>query len=195
MTDTNKNVIIVLHEIYGINDFIKSQCLMFKHMGYDVSCPDLLNRKSFKYDEVKEAYAYFMLNVGFDYYHEINRMIDQLKTRYEKVLVIGYSVGATLAWRCSENLNCDGIIACYGSRIRDFTELDPRCPVLLLPAKECTFDINKMIEKLQDKANLKIISFNAEHGFLDAASSSYDKYLSESAEKYILKFITDCCKS
>ena len=194
MTDTNKNAIIILHEIYGVNDFIKSQCQLFERMGFDVSCPNLISREPFSYDEINKAYAYFMLNVGFDYYREINHMIYQLKKRYHKVFVIGYSVGATLAWRCCENLNCDGIIACYGSRIREYTELDPFCPVLLLTAAERTFNVDEMNEKLQHKVNLKIIAFDAEHGFLDRYSSRFDEHSSLKAERAILKFLTDCCK-
>lgn len=190
----NKKAVIVLHEIYGINNFISTQCLWYEHMGFDVLCPNMIERKCFDYDDVSNAYAYFMSNTGFDYYHKINRLITQLKTNYEKVFVVGYSVGATLAWRCCENIDCDGIIACYGSRIRDYTELNPHCPVLLLTAKEQAFNINELILKLQNKANLKIIKFDAEHGFLDAYSSHYDEQLATKAETDILRFISDCCK-
>lgn len=190
----NKNAIIILHEIYGINDFINNQCLWYEHMGFDVLCPNMIERKCFDYDDASNAYAYFMSNTGFIYYHNINRLITQLKTNYDKVFVVGYSVGATLAWLCCENIDCDGIIACYGSRIRDYTELNPRCPVLLLTAKEQAFNINELILRLQNKANLKIIAFDAEHGFLDAYSSHYDEQLAKQAETDILRFISDCCK-
>lgn len=191
---TKKNAMIILHEIYGVNAFIKDQCHQYKQMGFDVSCPNLINRKPFSYHEVKQAYETFMLNVGFDYYHEINDMICQLKEKYEKVVVVGFSAGATLAWRCCENQKCDGLIACYGSRIRDYTELNPNCPVLLLTARESAFDINEMIVKLQNKGNMRIIEFDADHGFLDAYSSHYDESSTKKAEEYILKFISDCCK-
>lgn len=191
----NKKAIIVLHEIYGINNFISNQCLWFEHMGFDVLCPNMIERKCFDYKEASNAYTYFMSNTGFDYYHEIKRMITQLKANHDQVFVIGFSVGATLAWRCCENTECDGIIACYGSRIRDYTELNPICPVLLLTAKEQAFNINELIIKLQHKANLKIIEFDAEHGFLDPYSSHYDEILSKKAEEDILWFLSDYCKS
>ena len=30
---------------------------------------------------------------------------------YEQVLLIGFSIGATIAWRCSENPDCDGAVS------------------------------------------------------------------------------------
>lgn len=186
-----KNAIIVLHEIYGINDFIRKQCLWFEHMGFAILCPNMINRECFHYHDAANAYAYFMSTTGFDYYHEINRLITQLKTNHDKVFVVGYSVGATLAWLCCEHTDCDGIIACYGSRIRDYTQVNPICPVLLLAAKEQSFDINEVIRKLQKKANLEIIKFDADHGFLDAYSTHYNEQLSKKAEENIVSFLSD----
>lgn len=41
----DKKAIIVLHEIYGINNFISTQCLWYEHMGFDVLCPNMIERK------------------------------------------------------------------------------------------------------------------------------------------------------
>ncbi|EAY7917949.1 hypothetical protein GQT61_003763, partial [Salmonella enterica] len=40
----NDNAIIVLHEIYGINDHIKRMCDIYHESGFDIFCPDLLRR-------------------------------------------------------------------------------------------------------------------------------------------------------
>ena len=120
--------LIVLHEVYGINKFIDDVCTEYHKQGFDVFCPDMLHGKIFSYDKVLEAYDFFVSEIGFEYYKIISPLIDQLKYKYDRVYVFGFSVGATIAWKCCENANCDGIICCYGSRIRDYLMLRPICP-------------------------------------------------------------------
>ncbi|EQH73542.1 dienelactone hydrolase family protein [Clostridioides difficile DA00256] len=128
--------IVVLHEIYGINSFIEDVCQKYYKYGYDVFCPELLGEKRvFPYSKVQEAYDFFINNVGFDIYKKVEKLINDLKSEYKYVFVAGYSVGATIAWRCSEDSFCDGIICCYGSRIRDYMDVIPKCPTLLVFAK------------------------------------------------------------
>lgn len=189
MSQTNQRAVIVLHEIYGINRFIKNKRQFLRETGYDVFCPDLLGRAAFSYENSKKAYNYFVQQIGFEIYKEINRFITQLKESYEKVAVVGFSIGATIAWRCCENPLCDGMIACYGSRIRDYTSLNPACPMLLLFAKEDAFDVEAVVCQLQGKANLEMLVFAARHGFMDCYSGSFDLNAALQAEKKIDHFL------
>jgi len=189
-----KQAIIVIHEIYGINEFMKQQCLKFKEAGYDVFCPNMINKPPFSYEKSKEAYDFFMKNIGFEMYKEISSFVDQLREKYDNVFIIGFSVGATIAWRCCENSLCSGIIASYGSRIRDYTDLVPSCPTLLLFAKEDSFDVHALVCQLQDKQHLSIIEFDAEHGFVDSFSKHFNLQQSKRAEESIDRFINECTK-
>ena len=192
--ENNKQAIIVLHEIYGVNQFIKEQCQKFTEAGYDVFCPNLIDRAPFSYEESIEAYDFFMKNVGFEVYKEISGFLNQLKDRYDNVFIIGFSVGATIGWMCCENPLCSGIVACYGSRIRDYTDMNPNCPTLLLFSKEDSFDVHGMVCQLQDKQHLSIIEFDGEHGFLDPYSKHYNDKQSKRAEEFITCFINECTK-
>lgn len=187
----NKPAIIVLHEIYGINQFIKEQCQKFMEMGFDVFCPNMINQSSYFYEESSAAYDFFMENVGFEVYEEISNFVNRLKDKYDHVFIIGFSVGATIAWRCCENALCSGIVACYGSRIRDYSDLNPICPTLLLLATENYFDVQALVCQIENKKNLSIIEFDAKHGFLDADSKHYNNNQSKSAEKSIIHFINE----
>ena len=119
-------------------------------------------------------------------------MIDELSGRYEAIYVIGYSVGATLAWLCCENPNCNGIITYYGSRIRDYLYLQPKCPVLLIFAEKDSFDVVFVSETLGSIPNIEIMNYPAEHGFMDYYSLHYDVYQSAKAENKTLEFISSC---
>lgn len=187
----NKIAVIILHEIYGINRFIEELCTEYNVQGFDVFCPNMIQKENFLYSESTEAYQFFINNVGFDFYKEVETLIAQLKLTYEKVFVIGFSVGATIAWRCCENINCDGIICCYGSRIRDYMSLQPSCPVLLLFAEYDSFDVDGVIEQLVEKNNVYLYKLQASHGFIDQYSNFSDKEQAQISKEHIRKFLID----
>ena len=183
--------IILLHEIYGVNRFMDAQRQKYEKLGLAVFCPDFYNGRVFGYDETENAYPYFYEQVGLDSYCRVWKQVDALRTQYEKVYLLGFSVGATLAWRCSENPNCAGVIACYGSRIRAYPEVTPRCPTLLLFAEKDSFDVPALAERLEQNPNTRIRLFPGEHGFLDPGSGHFHKLSAKEAEAEILRFLSE----
>ncbi len=120
----------------------------------DIICPNLLSKDvPYSYEEEGMAYHNFVQNIGIDEgSRQITNMLIQLKQEYEEVGVIGFSVGATMSWLCSENNLCNFVIGCYGSRIRDYVNRSPVCPTLLIfPAEEQTFDVDSLINSLEQK--------------------------------------------
>lgn len=170
----NPSAIIVLHEIYGINAFIKDVCRQYHEEGYDVYCPNLRGGEgAFPYADTQAAYASFKENVGFTAYLQINALIHDLKMRYQTVVVTGFSVGATIAWLCSESAYCDGALCCYGSRIRDYVSVTPKCPALLIFAKEDAFDVARVCAQLRTKERVIVEIMDAGHGFVDPYAKRY----------------------
>lgn len=98
-----------------------------------------------------------------------------------------------IAWKCCQNSLCSGIVPCYGSRIRDYTDINPICPTLLF-AKEDSFDVHKIVCQLQDRQHLSILEFDAKHGFLDPQSKQYNDKQSKRVEESIIRFINECTK-
>ncbi|MEA4932791.1 MAG: alpha/beta fold hydrolase [Lawsonibacter sp.] len=185
----NRNAVIVLHEIYGVNSFMEEVCTEYLTMGFDVFCPDMLGQTCFSYSEASEAYQYFINEVGFDSYREIVQLIETRKFTYDKVFVIGFSVGATIAWRCCEGLKCDGIICCYGSRIRDYLQLEPCCPVQLLFAEQDSFDVDSVMMKLRKKSNVELHKLKASHGFMDQYSTHFNLEQTQISKALIRAFL------
>ena len=185
----NKNAVIILHEIYGINSFMEEICTEYHRQGFDVFCPDMIKREHFLYSEMTEAYQHFFNNKGLEVYKEMEDLISKLKLTYDKVFMIGFSVGATIAWRCCEYPDCDGMICCYGSRIREYTSLQPSKPALLLFANQDSFDIERVVEQLTGKPNLELHVLQAGHGFMDHYSNCFNKEQAQIAKKYIRQFI------
>ncbi|MPM65091.1 hypothetical protein SDC9_111983 [bioreactor metagenome] len=183
-----QKAVILLHEIYGINQFMEDTCNEYHRQGFDVFCPDMLAGEFFSYSEAAKAHQYFSNKIGFDFYREMEPMIEQLKHTYDKIFLIGFSAGATVAWRCSENNRCDGIVCCYGSRIRDYLPVQPKCPVLLLFAEQDLFDVEGVINQLSGKNQIEIRKVQASHGFMDPYSPNYNRKQAIISKKHISDF-------
>lgn len=172
----SKRLVLLLHEIYGINDHMKSYAVRFADLGYDAAIPDLLGGAGpFPYEQEKRAYQYFIEEIGFESAAKnIEGTILQLRKEYEEIHLVGFSVGATVAWLCSGSSDVESMTGYYGSRIRDFLDIDPRCPTLLIYGEsEKSFDVKKMAARL-DRDKLKSVLLPARHGFADAQSPHYE---------------------
>jgi dienelactone hydrolase len=185
------NLIIVVHEIYGINQHIKNFCDLLSKQDFDVICPNLLEREQpFDYSEKEIAYLNFMENVGFsDAVHKIKNLLLGVKNKYQKIYIIGFSVGATVAWLCSEEGCLDGVVGYYGSRIRNFTQIVPLCPtILFFPQEEQSFSVDELISNL-DKKNIEIYKCFGQHGFSDPYSTKFNEKSSQNAFNEMLNFL------
>lgn len=187
----SENAILVLHEIYGINPFIKDICKKYSKDGFDVFCPNLTRiTEPFAYSQQEEAYRNFTKNVGFGVYRKVNAFLEQLRPEYKTITLLGFSVGATIAWRCAESGLCDRVVGCYGLRIRDYPDVAPKCPCLLLFAdKEPSFDVESVAKILSGKANTDVKILSGCHGFCDAYSQNYAPKSAQKAEEFIADFL------
>jgi len=192
MNIINNSVIIVLHEIYGINQHIKMVCEKFSMAGYDIICPNLIDlNQPFNYNLQDEAYQHFINKIGFDLASkQVNQLIVQARKQYKYVFLLGYSIGATIAWLCSSEDNmCDGIIGYYGSRIRDYMNITPKCPVLLIfPSEEKSFEVKELVISLK-KWNIDVHILRGKHGFSDPFSKNYCTPSFEEAEILVDSFL------
>ncbi|MCM2980083.1 dienelactone hydrolase family protein [Niallia circulans] len=185
------NLIIVIHEIYGINQHIKNFCDILSKQDFDVICPNLFEREqSFDYSEEIIAYHNFMETVGFsDAADKIKNLLAGVKNKYQKIYIIGFSVGATIAWLCSEEDCLDGVVGYYGSRIRNFTKIVPLCPIILFfPQVEQSFSVDELILNL-DKKNIEVHKYFGHHGFSDPYSIKFNEKSSQQAFNEMLNFL------
>ncbi|MGG0215532.1 dienelactone hydrolase family protein [Bacillus mycoides] len=190
-----KLALVVVHEIYGVNDHMHHVIDHFTTSILDVFCPNLLQlQNSFHYSDEEKAYQYFMNHIGFGYGKEqINEVISTLSNDYTHIGLIGFSVGATIAWLCSNNPKIDFIIGCYGSRIRDYVHIKPTCATLLIfPKQEASFSVSSLIQTLQQQNNplLEINQLHGEHGFLNPYTEKYNEHSTKQAYNLIDSFLT-----
>ncbi|MDQ0112425.1 dienelactone hydrolase family protein [Paenibacillus harenae] len=174
-TSRKSSLVIILHEIYGVNDHINFFSDIMNKEGFEVLCPNLLHREPFSYDQEDTAYHYFMNKIGFNKsLEEVLHTVNLNRKKYDFIYIIGFSIGATIAWMSSE-YEVDGIIGFYGSRVRDYVEIEPRCPALLIfPRHEKSFNVLELEEKLMTKKNNTVEIIEAEHGFMNPFYKAYN---------------------
>jgi len=192
MLKKSDNLIIVIHEIYGINQHIKNFCDVLSKQDFDVICPNLLEREPpFDYSEEKIAYFNFIENIGFlNAVNKIKNLLLSVKNEYQKIFIIGFSVGATVAWLCSEEECLDGVVGYYGSRIRNYTQIVPLCPIILFfPQEEQSFSVDELISNLNKKKNIEIYKYFGQHGFSDPYSTKFNEKSSQYAFNEMLNFL------
>lgn len=145
----------------------------------------------FSYAQEAMAYDYFMHEIGFAAaMTQVKQLLSEVRLNYKKVYVLGYSIGATLAWLCSETGLCSLVIGFYGSRIRDNLAIVPRCPTLLFfPNEENSFAVDDLLAKLSKINNLTVRKLRGKHGFADQFSKNYDKSSAFIANKEIFLFL------
>lgn len=193
--NSHKALIVVLHEIYGINHHIRAVCHDFTRAGFDVICPNLLGvDHPFTYEQETAAYDYFRQRIGFEFAaSQIKTLLREKRIEYRKIVLVGFSIGATIAWLCSGDAGlCDGMIGWYGSRIRDFPALNPRCPVLLFfPEEEKSFDIPEVIASLETKDQVTVKIFEGRHGFADPYSQKFNPKSNKRSRRIAANFIRE----
>lgn len=190
MNPSSDTMIILLHEIYGLNDHINYYKEILMSEGYDVLTPNLLNREPFSYAEEQEAYMYFRNAIGMeDAVLQLKSIIEPYRSQYQRVFIIGFSVGATIAWLCSR-LRVDGVIGFYGSRIRDYTDMIPSSNTLLIFASnEISFDVTRLQKRLRTLPQTQVHVVEGEHGFMNPFHSNYLEHETMKCTEMMLRFL------
>ena len=185
----SEDAVILLHEIYGVNGHMCDTAVWLAAQGLAVYCPDLLGAV-YGYDQEAAAYEHYM-RVGFTTAAgEAAALAGRVAGSHRRIFLVGYSAGATVAWLLSGRDEFAGAVGYYGSRIRDFPDLTPACPVLLLfPNHEETFSVPALAEKLAAKDGVLVRALSGRHGFADRRSPRYDGAAAREADAITAAFL------
>lgn len=188
LKQNSSQCVILLHEIYGINSHIKHYANAFYQKGFDVYIPNLLQRITpFSYEEEELAYQNFMTNVGFEKsQNDVNALINNLSKEYSHIRIIGFSIGATIAWLCSNHPSVHKIVGFYGSRIRQYTHVVPNAETILIFGEQ-EKSVNPFDLKLNLSANpnVSVNIVEGGHGFADPYSSKYNERTTKKLSVYL----------
>ena len=181
----NKTIIII-HEIYGITENLLLLKEKFEMRGFSVIMPSLY-KDNYQGVNEQDSYNRFYSEVGIEKGY---RIIDSLiaENSDTEIYLIGFSVGAAIAWLHSTNNAIKSVIGIYGSRIRDYLDLKPAVDTYLYFCEEKTFDIKSVINELKNKDKVKISLLSGNHGFYNSSDET-DKILKRFVEEEMFRIL------
>ena len=193
--------IVLIQEIFGVNDHIKNIAKKLSKEGFVTWVPDLFyrieNDISLDYSSTSiEKGKVLKDKSGWDLpTMDILSCIANLKVSHN-VATIGFCYGGSLSWKaaCSA-YGLDASVCFYGSQISNFLDKSPRCPTIVhLGEKDETInkeDQNKIKDFSQNKEpSITVHTYkNADHGFFCDERNSYDEASRDLAYKRTIEFL------
>jgi carboxymethylenebutenolidase len=179
---TPRGAVVVLQEVFGVNDHIRSVTEGFALAGYAAIAPALFDRIE---PGIELGYAGDDLARGRDLRNEIGweaAVTDiaaavQAVVGWGRVGVVGYCWGGSLAWLAATRItpHVAAAVCYYGGQIAQFRDETPKCPVQmhfgeqdpLIPADDVA-----AIRAAQPAADIHV--YPAGHGFNCTARGDYD---------------------
>ena len=134
--------LVMVQEIFGVNESIRSMADLFAAEGFTVLAPDFFwriePRVELPFDEAGTKRAQ-ELHKAFDYdqgVKDLGAAVQALRKQPQckgPVAVTGFCLGGTFAYLAATRLPVDGAISYYGTRIHQYLEEADQvaCPLLL----------------------------------------------------------------
>jgi dienelactone hydrolase len=178
--------IIVATDIHGINDDLKA---LFQDVGNQIKFLSPWHTDGHPFDTEQEAVAAFHAGNGLVTYQQ--KIAEAAGTT--PALLIGFSVGATSIWLHTASEKCHPesyAHLIYGSRIRDYLSLVPRCKTSLFFAEhESSFQPETVATKLMHTQVECSIIKETYHGFMNPHSPHFDEALTRQQLMHMKSFL------
>jgi carboxymethylenebutenolidase len=199
--------IVLIQEIFGVNEHIRTVAEQYANDGFMVIVPDLFWRSEphveLGYDEAGWKRAVELMNAldNTKAQADIGVAIDALKTRDGStgpIASIGYCLGGLLSYHTAANGLVDAAICYYGGGIQNALERaeEIAVPVLMLFGEEDSHipmdAVHKIAAAFEDNELVDIVSFTeAEHGFNCTHRDSYNQRAAVEAHGESLIFLSE----
>ena len=173
--------LLVIQEIFGVNDHIKNVCDQYALDGFVAVAPDVFWRQD---PRVELPYDPVGISKGLQLFNGLNidiaaadlqravEAIRHIPSCTGKVGAIGFCMGGLLAFVSAARAGVESSVIYYGSRLDNYLELvhDITCPLLFHFASDdehiSTQTVKKIRMSLSGKDNCRVIVHkNSGHGF------------------------------
>jgi carboxymethylenebutenolidase len=174
--------LVVIQEIFGVNNHIRHTADRFAAEGFTVIAPALFDRVGpgielgYGEDDVKrgrEIRAKVPLDEAL---RDIAAAVVALKTEGRHVGVVGYCWGGSLAWAAATRLEgIDAAVSYYGGEVAKMADERPRCPVMLhFGEKDHAIPMSDVETVRKKQPGLPVYTYSAGHGFSCDERGSFD---------------------
>ncbi len=196
-TGASKGGVVVVQEIFGVNQHIRKVADFFAGQGYLALAPRFFDHikpgieLGYTPDTIAEGRGHVM-TPGFTdkAVQDVEAAMQELKTRgAKKVAVTGYCWGGTISWLAATRLKPDAVSGYYGGGIHGARTEKPTVPTQLhFGDKDMHIPMTHVNELRQLHPNVQIFDYPADHGFHCDERGSWDAAASKQAMARTLEF-------
>lgn len=167
-----KGGVVLLQEIFGVNENIREMCDYYAKLGYETLAPALFDREApgFKgsHDRLEEARRLahdlhpFELSVA-----DTQTCIDALKSK-GPVFVTGFCYGGSISFRIAQIGTGVAAASCfYGNRIASFADQPVTVPTICHFGRKDPYVPWEGVEQvIAKRKEVKVYVYDAGHGFV-----------------------------
>ncbi len=188
--------LVVVQEIFGVNAHIRSVADGYAKDGFLAVAPALFDRiepnveLGYEGADAERARSFIpKLNIDKSL-ADVAAAVDYCKATGNKVGVIGYCFGGTLAWLAACRLPIAAAVGYYGGRIAQYAHETPTAPVMLHFGRQDAHIPAEEVEKVHSAhPEVEIYWYDAGHGFNCDARSSFNPASAQQARARSLAFL------
>ena len=193
--------VVVIQEIFGVNDVMRSITDSFAESGYMALCPDIFWRQEPGIqlsDQTEEEWARaFELFNGFDLEKGVRDLDSTIETLRGmdgcsgKVGAVGFCLGGRLAYLTATRTKADAAVGYYGVMLTEHMDETLSAPVLLHMATEDEFVSKEQQAEIQaalegnDKATIYVYE-GQNHAFARVGGKHFDQASAAAARERTL---------
>lgn len=190
--------IVIVQEIFGVNDDIRETVDNFAKQGYVAIAPALFDRHErdavleFNEDGMAKGRALKGALDWDDVVKDVNAAVAEIKD-VGKIGIVGFCMGGSVAWFAAANSPVSAAVCYYGGDILSHETLSPKCPVMFHWGAEDHGIPLDGVHKVE-AAHPDIPSFiydGAGHGFSCSRRGSYRKEAAGVAMGRTLEFLSE----
>ena len=193
--------VVVIQEIFGVNDVMRGITDSFAEAGYVALCPDLFWRQEpgiVLSDQTEEEWARaFELFNGFDLENGVSDLAGSVSTLRDldgcsgRVGSVGFCLGGRLAYLTATRTDVDAAVSYYGVMLTEHLNEPIKAPLILHVATEDEYvpkeQQEEIKEALADNDKVTIYTYEGQdHAFARAGGQHFDKTSAEVARERTL---------
>ncbi|MDO6711725.1 dienelactone hydrolase family protein [Aliiglaciecola sp. 2_MG-2023] len=187
--------LVIIQEIFGITEHLKSVAREFAELGYKTIVPSLFDRLEpgivLDYANVEKGVELMGKSKQQDMLIDIKSAMEAVKVD-GKIAVLGYCMGGTLAYVSANELSPTCAVSYYGTAITDHLSKQPSCPMLFhfgeVDPYVCQQDI-ELIRAANPQQPIYVYA-EANHGFSCVDRASYHQKSAELAFTRTVDFLS-----
>lgn len=195
---TPRGGLVVVQEIFGVNQHIRAVADDFAAQGYLAVAPALFDRvePGVELDYSPESIARgaaLAQKVGAGALHDVAAALNHVETMTGRAgAIVGYCFGGTLAWLAATRLSPVGAVCYYGGRIATYADETPHCPVLMHFGERDAHIPLSDVEKIKAAhPEVTVHTYPAGHGFNCTERADHDPASASLARERTLKFLRE----